>query len=284
MKGKFAMPRKRRPLVLIVAAVTGLLVACAPNFASGSALNATPSGSGAVLSWSAASVTTTGRTIDSYRIDVDGTEVARMPRTDLGCRLHGLRSGSHTVSVTAYDSGGEWSGSQTTGGTLTAQVTAPAPIADDVHPSDPRTTPGCFGSLAGTYTGSGERYECLGMLGYPEMTECDPHTPRPIVAFQLSGPCDGVGACGLSTDIETFLYDAIDEVCGEPDGSGYWFSYIPPIGVPLMFRVTFNGAGDAVSYRGKASIPTYVDPPVIREIVEDSSGTRTSTAATATSC
>lgn len=277
---------RRFRLVFVAGLLVGLLVACAPSFTSGSALTATPSGSGAALSWSTATVATEGRTIAEYRVDLDGVEIARIPGTSLACRLHGLGSGPHTVTVTAYDSGGEWSGSRATGGSLTAEVTAPTPVSGTVDPLDPDATPGCFASLAGTYGGTGERFWCVSQINLPLPPYCDEvHEFGFTPTFQLSGQCDGIGPCGLITQDETFIWSEPIAVCGQPNGSGYLFSYFSnPANALLRFQMTANGGGSNATYRGRASAGGFIDPITFREYVEVSSGARTGPATATATC
>lgn len=118
----------RRLWSCVAASLVGLsLAACVPSFPGGSTLTASPSGTLVTLVWPAASPEDDGQTITSYRIDVDGVQVAGVPAPVLTCSLTGLRAGSHIVSVTAYDSAGEWSGSASQDGTLNATVTPAVP-------------------------------------------------------------------------------------------------------------------------------------------------------------
>ena len=90
--------------LLLVAALS----ACQPRFPAGGTLEVTSEGAGLRLSWPAASADA-DKQISTYRVDVDGVEVARLEAWATTCLLGGLAPGSsHQVSVTAYDSAGQW--------------------------------------------------------------------------------------------------------------------------------------------------------------------------------
>jgi len=126
-QGEIAMKRFKNVLrVAVVAVIACAVAACVPHFPSNASLNVTPTGSGATISWPGAAVDGAGKTIVRYRIDVDGAQVASIDSPARSCLLSGLTGGSHSVGVTAYDSGGEWSGSDS-GGTVTGQVVPPNP-------------------------------------------------------------------------------------------------------------------------------------------------------------
>lgn len=104
-----------------------LMAGCVPKFPSGAQVNVVAQGSGARLSWPAAEEIDAGQTIGSYRVDVDGAEVARVAGTRRACDLVGLTAGPHEVAITAYDTTGEWSG--TAASRLVATVQPPEPAA-----------------------------------------------------------------------------------------------------------------------------------------------------------
>lgn len=104
------------------------LPACVPTFPASGVLAVTPAGSGGTLVWTRASDPDEGQTVASYRVDVDGVEVARVDAVSNTCVLSGLDEGSHAVEVTAYDSVNDWSGNASSGGRVTAELTAPEPV------------------------------------------------------------------------------------------------------------------------------------------------------------
>jgi len=118
---------------VLVLAVMVVAAACAPTFGSGAVVTAVTRGPLVTLSWSSASADE-GRTVTSYRIDVDGTTVATVPAPTTSCVLTGLAaSTTHAVSVTAVDSAGEWSGSYSgdmaASGRITTSVVTSAAMA-----------------------------------------------------------------------------------------------------------------------------------------------------------
>lgn len=121
------LQRFGRPVLALALGVV-LLAACAPTFPAGAVLNVLPLGSGATITWPGAAAVGAGKTVTAYRIDVDGSEVARIDSPRRSCLLSGLGSGSHTVAVSAIDSSGEWSGDATSG-TVTANVVPPTPAS-----------------------------------------------------------------------------------------------------------------------------------------------------------
>lgn len=119
--------RFRKTLRVGVLAAIGIVaVACVPQFPSGASLTVVPSGTGATITWPGAAAGDAGTPIVRYRVDVDGAQVATINSPARSCLLAGLQAGSHSVSVTAYDSGGQWSGDGSSG-TVTGQVVPPSP-------------------------------------------------------------------------------------------------------------------------------------------------------------
>ncbi len=118
----------KRVLVLMAAAIAVLVSACVPSFPSGSSVTATETAEGTTLEWSWADPPDPEHYIVSYRVDVDGVEVAQTPSYVNSCTLVGLEADTeYVVTVTAYDDNGGWSG-QFTGeyasmGTLTVNHT-----------------------------------------------------------------------------------------------------------------------------------------------------------------
>ena len=123
--------RKRAGLLMTGLVVAGVLAACAPRFAEGATLTATPLGPLATLTWGAAAPDS-GKTITNYRVDVDGVQVALVPGSSTSCVLTGLAaSSSYELRVTAYDTDNAWSGSysgnmEARGRVQTTYVTTPA--------------------------------------------------------------------------------------------------------------------------------------------------------------
>ena len=102
----------RRLVVGVVAimAITAGLVACRPTFPDGATLMIATEGDGVRISWPAAQ-TDADKPLASYRIDVDGAEVARLAPVETSCLLSGLTATvDYALEVTAYDSAGQWSG------------------------------------------------------------------------------------------------------------------------------------------------------------------------------
>ena len=114
--------------VAVLAVLAGAVAACVPHFPSNASLTVAPTGSGAKITWPGAAPNGDGKTITRYRIDVDSAQVATIDSPGRSCLLSGLAAGTHSVTVTAYDSGGEWSGSESAG-IVTGQVVAPTPAA-----------------------------------------------------------------------------------------------------------------------------------------------------------
>ena len=152
---------------LVVAALLAAgLAACVPLFGNGAVLTVTPLGSLATISWPAV-VVDADKTVTEYRIDVDGTEYARVSGATLSCVVTGLPLGtSGTIAVSAYDSAGQWGGDATSGGYVTAGYTTPASaVASGPHgcvattdtdsdrlPDAVETNNGAFTSAAATGT------------------------------------------------------------------------------------------------------------------------------------
>lgn len=112
--------------VVLVAAV---LSGCVPKFDAGAELSVSPYGMAMRIEWPAAA-DPDGGSIESYRIDVDGVEVARRSASLRHCDLAGLAEGPHEVTVTAYDVAGEWSGAAAASGAVSVTVT-PGVIAPE---------------------------------------------------------------------------------------------------------------------------------------------------------
>ena len=100
---------KKLAMVCSALLMVGLMAGCKPSFPAGSTLTATNESPYVVLEWNSA-VADEGKAIDSYRVDVDGTEVARLDAYTTQCELKGLdNQTTYTISVTAYDDDGTWS-------------------------------------------------------------------------------------------------------------------------------------------------------------------------------
>ena len=101
---------------IVVALLMVLVAACAPTFATGSALRATKLGPLVKLSWDIATDGDAGQTIARYQIEVDGVAVGSINAPSRACVLTGLLpSRTYSLSVTAYDSANEWSGPSASG-------------------------------------------------------------------------------------------------------------------------------------------------------------------------
>lgn len=131
------MRHKTIGLLAAAAALVLGLAACKPLFNNGSQLTVTPLGPLATLSWPAAAVDS-DKTVATYRVDVNGVQVATVDGSQTSCVVTGLTAGTtSTIEVTAYDSAGQWSGDSTIGvPTLTGSYTPPAT-------SSPGATLGC---------------------------------------------------------------------------------------------------------------------------------------------
>jgi hypothetical protein len=102
-----------------------VLVACTPKFPVGGTLTATDSDPYVVLEWPAASPYV--NPVASYGVEVNGVEVSRVDAWATSCVLKGLHpSTTYQLSVTAYDTGGTWSGNAANNGRLTVAHTTPA--------------------------------------------------------------------------------------------------------------------------------------------------------------
>ena len=103
-----------------------LIAACAPSFATGSTLKTTPLGPLVRLDWNAAADADVGQTIARYQIEVDRVVVGTINAPATKCVLTGLPAGrTYSISVTAYDSNGDWSGLSSSG-RLTKSYTTPS--------------------------------------------------------------------------------------------------------------------------------------------------------------
>jgi hypothetical protein len=122
------MGTKRTAAIASAAALAVLgAAACQPYFDPDTgSLTATPLGQLAQLTWTPATDDDAGEVVDHYGIEINGTEVTTFSAASgTSCVLTGLASGgSYTLSVTAYDNTGEYSGDYTGGGASLARVTA----------------------------------------------------------------------------------------------------------------------------------------------------------------
>ena len=111
---------------VIAALLMVLIAACAPSFATGSTLKTTPLGPLVRLDWNAAADADIGQTIARYQIEVDRVVVGTINAPATKCVLTGLpASRTYSISVTAYDSNGDWSGLSSSG-RLTKSYTTPS--------------------------------------------------------------------------------------------------------------------------------------------------------------
>jgi hypothetical protein len=132
---------KKIATIWVVALAAGLLAACAPLFGTGAALTATPLGPLVTLSWTPATPDP-DKTVASYDIEVNGTQVAVVSGSTTSCVLTGLAANtSYTLSVTSTDNTGAWSG------TYTGDLAASGRL------STPYTTPAATGASAGATMG-----------------------------------------------------------------------------------------------------------------------------------
>jgi hypothetical protein len=123
--------RTRARAIVVLAVVTFALAACAPLFGSDDTLVAEELGPLVKLTWGAAEEPDDGEEVTIYRIDVDGVGAALVPASWTSCVLTGLAPNTtYELSVTAYDSAGEWSGSIggdfSSVGRLTTDYTTPS--------------------------------------------------------------------------------------------------------------------------------------------------------------
>lgn len=95
--------------------VVTVLGACIPTFPQDARLTFVYEGALVYVTWPEASEPDEGQEIASYRIDVDGVELARFGPDQRTCVLTGYSISGYHVSVTAYDTAGEWSGDSETG-------------------------------------------------------------------------------------------------------------------------------------------------------------------------
>ncbi|MBX3286341.1 MAG: hypothetical protein KF703_13415, partial [Actinobacteria bacterium] len=150
---------------VVVCALVGVLVACAPRFETGATLSAPTSSALNVISWPAALELDEGQSVAEYRIDVDGVEVARVGADQRSCVLKGVNMGNgYRVTVTAYDTAGEWSGSNQESGSLSAWIyplgasgtqkgcVAPIDSDGDRLPDAFETGTGVYANIANTGT------------------------------------------------------------------------------------------------------------------------------------
>lgn len=156
---------RAKKMLGLAAAATMLVVvlaACKPTFPTGSTLTVTGNGPLATLSWPNAT-SDTDKTIVSYRVDIEGTQVALLPSTQLSCVLVGAPAGvTSNIRVTAYDSVGGWSGDDTLGipallGTYTPPASASPGTPNCVLPTDTDgdRLPDAVETNTGTYLNSG---------------------------------------------------------------------------------------------------------------------------------
>lgn len=109
---------------LTMGAVGILLAACKPTFPVGSALTTASYGPLVRITWPTIDVDS-DKAITEYRVDVDGTEIARLNASARSCTVVGLAKGAPAaISVTAYDSAGQWSG-DAAAGIVSASYTPP---------------------------------------------------------------------------------------------------------------------------------------------------------------
>lgn len=141
-------------LVLVVT-----LIACNPAFESAAALSIEDDGNHVTVSWPSALAYGEGTTIESYQMNLDGVEIARMPADVLSCTLQGLASSSeYQISVAAFDSEGRWSGNAKDNAFLTAVITTPDNGAVETEPTcipgvgTPTSTTAAVSTTASTTT------------------------------------------------------------------------------------------------------------------------------------
>jgi len=174
-----------------------VLAACVPTFPAGATLTATPEGAFVRLSWPAASHDD-DKAVASYRVDVDGAEVSRVTGTATTCLLKGLANGStHQVTITAYDTAGQWSGSSGSNASVTGSVTAPAS-------GDPGPEVVCDGPLT-IATGSLPS----GFVGLGYLAQLESTGGSGAVSWSATGLPDGlVVDAGAISGSPTEVFDA----------------------------------------------------------------------------
>lgn len=170
---KSTVGRRLAIRVVVILAITAGLAACRPAFPYGSTLTTATEGNGVRISWPGAS-TDADTALASYRIDVDGAEVARLAPSEQSCVLSGLTAGTdHAVEVTAYDAGGLWSKESA----FTAAV-------------------------VGTVTGP------VGSTGGPDSPiNCEVVAPRADVSVVLSQPSPGADTKLISGQVAPVTYE-----------------------------------------------------------------------------
>lgn len=119
---------------MVICVAVGVLTACVPKFAPGASLAVVPYGSALRVEWPEAT-DPDGLAIESYRVDVDGVEVARRPASVERCDLAGLTPGDHEIVVTAFDAAGEWSGAADVDGQVASIATATAAPPEGAEPA-----------------------------------------------------------------------------------------------------------------------------------------------------
>jgi hypothetical protein len=86
--------------------------ACVPSFASGASLTFSADGPLVLVEWPAATESDVDQEVASYELRVDGGDTIVVAAPATSCVLTGLSAATtHTVTVTARDTAGEWSGS-----------------------------------------------------------------------------------------------------------------------------------------------------------------------------
>ena len=117
---------KVRLMALAVLSVVAM-AACAPRWPAGSGLTATDDGAYVVVGWSPANPYVAEDPVTAYGIEVNGVEVSRVEPWATSCVLKGLaNSTTYTISVTAYDSAGRFSGNLANNGRLSVSHTTAA--------------------------------------------------------------------------------------------------------------------------------------------------------------
>lgn len=111
---------------LAMGLVAVVLAACRPTFPAGSALTTTSLGPLVTITWPTIEVDS-DKTVTEYRVDVNGSEIARLNASARSCTVVGLAKGATaSISVTAYDSAGQWSSDPSNPtGTVSATYTPP---------------------------------------------------------------------------------------------------------------------------------------------------------------